>query len=126
MTEHDAMFFVSGLREYLEGIGAGPGEGSWPPRELLAENLNANLNVLGVDATRSFAVHLGRLRSKRWVVVEACSPDCHAEHIKLTGAGLAALEWMNEHGCSAHQARGGRKGACHVGLQVRFKQKRAA
>lgn len=113
MTEHDALYFVKGLHDFIEAGVANKGEWCWPTRDLVNENLNLNRDLLGDQAVKTFSGLLGNLRRKRWATIEGCTPHCHAPHIKLTGAGLAALEWMNERGCSVHQGRG-RKGTCHA------------
>ena len=124
MTEHTALFFIKGLHDHLRVSVAHKGEWCWPTRELVTENLKLNRAVLGADAVTSFKSQLGALRRKRWVVLEGCVSHCHAAHVKLTSTGLAALELMNEDGCSVHQARG-RKSECRAGAAVKFDRKAA-
>lgn len=123
MTEHDALFIIKALYDYsYDHVRAGVaerGDECWPTRYQLTENLKLNLAALGSDALQSFGARFPRLKEKGWVVVGGCVPQCHADHVKLTGLGLRALASMNEHGCDVHRAAG-RKSPCHAGAALKF------
>lgn len=99
MRMHETLFFIQGLHDYFESIGAGEGDGSWPVREHLAENIAANIDVVGKNALPDLRRQMAIARGRGWMVEERCNPDCHARHVRLTATGREALRLMNELGC---------------------------
>jgi hypothetical protein len=124
MTQHELLAFVDGLRRHVETEISNPGPWCWPTRELLVENLKANAKLWGPGLiSGEFPDTLRTLKAKEWAAEAPCSPNCHANHVSLTEAGLEALRLMDERGCAGH-IHVKRRERCHA--KFRFRRKRAA
>jgi hypothetical protein len=99
MKMHEALYSIKGLHDSLELEVANKGEWCWPTRELLAENVNANLKVLGKNARADIRRQMGIARRRGWLVEGPCVPHCHARQVRLTTSGAEALRLMNEAVC---------------------------
>jgi hypothetical protein len=124
MTQHELLAFVDGLRRHVETEISNPGPWCWPTRELLVENLKANAKLWGPGLISGEFPHtLRTLKAKEWAAEAPCSPNCHANHVSLTEAGLEALRLMDERGCVGH-IHVKRRERCHA--KFRFRRKLAA
>jgi hypothetical protein len=124
LTQHELLAFVDGLRRTVEKQVVKAGSWCWPTRELLVENLNLNAKLWGPGLiSGEFPDTLRTLKAKDWATEGPCSPQCHADHVSLTEAGLEALRLMDERGCAGHIHVKRRK-RCHA--KFRFRLKRAA
>lgn len=103
MTIHECLSFIKGLHDYVERSVSNKGLWCWPTRELLAANLALNRDVLGRESGARYQLALARRRG--WIVEAGCQPHCHAQHVRLTGAGLEALRLMDELGCKHEKVR---------------------
>lgn len=99
MKMHETLYFIQGLHDFIEVGAANKGDWCWPTRELLAENIDANVGVLGQNAGPDIRRQMGIARRRGWIAEGGCVPHCHAKHVRLTAAGREALRLMNESGC---------------------------
>lgn len=102
MTMHEALFFLDGLHGFLEQSCSRKGTCCWPTLDQVHLNLRTNREVFFHDKQpynsfqRQFKIALAR----HWAANEACGPDCHSKHLRLTAIGKEMLAHMNEHGCA--------------------------
>jgi hypothetical protein len=101
MTMHEALFFLDWLHGQIQKHGEFTEKGSWPTREILGANLDANREFFPNDKVvrHSFNRQFSIARQRHWAAELPCSKNCHAKHVMLTQAGAAVLDVMNREGC---------------------------
>jgi hypothetical protein len=99
---HEGLFFLDWLHGEIHKQGEGfTDKGSWPTREILRANLEANQAFFTreINVRNSFNRVFAIARQNHWAAEQRCSKNCHAKHLMLTQAGAAVLELMNRKGC---------------------------
>lgn len=99
MKMHETLYFIQGLHDFIAASASNKGEWCWPTRELLAENIDENVEVLGKNARADIRRQMGIARRRGWLIEGGCVAHCHARHVRLTSTGREALRLMNESGC---------------------------
>lgn len=104
MTMHEALQFLDALHAHMEHSLSNPGPWCWPTRELVAYNLRLNRKQYprDKDVTHSFTRNVAIAKERHWISEGPCGHHCHANHLRLTTAGVEALRLMNKEGCGPH------------------------
>lgn len=105
MTIHECLLFIKGLHDFTERSVSNKGPWCWPTRELLAGNVALNREFFGRNADADMRYQMAVARRRGWLVEGACQSHCHAQHVRLTGAGAEALRLMDELGCQHEKIR---------------------
>lgn len=99
MKMHETLYFIQRLHDFIEEGASKKGPWCWPTRDVLAENVDVNIEILGKNARADMRRQMGIARRRGWIDESGCVAHCHALHVKLTAAGREALRLMNESGC---------------------------
>lgn len=124
MTQHELLSFVDFLRREMQKEGW-PAD-VWPTREVVLDNLTFNRDRWGPHWGNEYRDTRRTLLRKQWLLEEACSPSCHAVHVRLTAAGIEALRLMDADpdACRRTHIHVKRRDRCHANF--RYQKRKAA